>query len=120
MELEEFLPLMHALDPTIKENHVKWSFDAAGGRPNTARLTRDQFAHWGRSTFEDYTNEELESQIKELLETAATLTDDELSKQDFLAAAREGEEVTRRRPKATVASRRETLLKCVWSFFAVQ
>ena len=82
---------MSALDETISEKHVQWSFDAAaGGVINAKALSREQFAAWGKSVFEDYSREECEEQIRDLLRRAAGLAQEEKEKNKFMLAADEG------------------------------
>lgn len=82
---------MAALDETISEKHVQWSFDAAaGGVMNAKELSREQFSAWGKSVFEDYTREECEEQIRDLLRRAAGLAAEERERNKFLFAADEG------------------------------
>jgi len=91
MEFDEFMPLMKALDESISEKHVQWSFDAAaGGVINAKALSREQFAAWGTSVFAEYTQPECEDQIRDLLRRAAGLATEERERNKFMLAADDG------------------------------
>jgi len=87
MELDEFLPLMHMLDPSIPRHHVELSFEAAAGEEGATCLDLSQFYAWAEATFAGHTDEEAEEQFKEILAAAGKLETDPHRRRAFLDAA---------------------------------
>merc|ERR1711939_89894 len=81
--LDEFAPLIFAMEPDVTLEEIRLTFLGAGGEDG---LDKNEFYDWNESVLGDFDDHEYEEQMKAMMRTAASLTDNMARRRVLLAA----------------------------------